>query len=441
MHGCSSSTTEASGHQRVLNYIDDWLILAQSQELAVRHRDVVLAHIQSLGLRLNTKKSVLAPVQRTTFLGVVWDSVTMRAQLSPARIESILSTVTRINLGQAVTVKHFQRVLGLMAAASNIIPFGLLHMRALQWCLKTKGFSLKGNPFHMIRVTRRCLRSLSMWKKAWFLSQGPVLGASCRRKKRFDRRLPHGLVRSHGQPIYDRPMAGPSFFLAHKLPGNVGGVPGSEELPAGPQRSSCPREVRQYVSGGLYKPSRGSEVSPSMQTGTSDPPVVPMETVVSQSNIHPGESESGSRHPVEAAAEARGMETPPPRASDSEDFGPALTDDVIPPSGQDTRPTPAYTELIDVLSRATEKLSIDWPDEPRESQSSKLDERFLSGPNSRPEGRKLPFFSDLHHEISRSWKQPFSARLTNAAAADFTNLVGFVEQGYSAIPAVEKNAG
>ncbi|KAF4101349.1 hypothetical protein G5714_017781 [Onychostoma macrolepis] len=36
--------------------------------------------------------------------------------------------------------------------------------------------------------------------------------------------------------------------------------------------------------------------------------------------------------------------------------------------------------------------------------------------------RKLPFFSDLHHEISRFWKQPFSSRLTNAAAADFTNL-------------------
>ena len=66
---------------RVLNYIDDWLILAQSQELAVQHRDVVLAHIQSLGLRLNTKKSVLAPAQRTTFLRVVWDSVTMRAQV------------------------------------------------------------------------------------------------------------------------------------------------------------------------------------------------------------------------------------------------------------------------------------------------------------------------------------------------------------------------
>ncbi len=120
-------------------------------------------------------------------------------------------------------------------------------------------------------------------------------------------------------------------------------------------------------------------------------------------------------------------------ASDSEDFGPALVD-ALPPSGREARPSAAYSELVDVLSRATEKLSLDWP---HESQASKLDERFLSGPNSRPERRKLTFFSDLHQEISRSWKRPFSSGLTNAAAADFTNLVGSVEQGYTAIPVVE----
>ncbi len=123
-------------------------------------------------------------------------------------------------------------------------------------------------------------------------------------------------------------------------------------------------------------------------------------------------------------------------ASDSEDFGPVLAD-ALPASGQETWPSAAYSELVDVLSRATEKLALDWPDEPRESQASKLDERFLSGPNSRPERRKLPFFSDLHQEISRTWKQPFSFCLTNTAAADFTNLVGSVEQGYTAIPVVE----
>ncbi len=50
-------------------------------------------------------------------------------------------------------------------------------------------------------------------------------------------------------------------------------------------------------------------------------------------------------------------------ASDSEDFGPALAD-ALPPSGQEVRPSAAYSELVDVLLRATEKLALDWPDEP-----------------------------------------------------------------------------
>ncbi|ROL51349.1 Transposon Ty3-G Gag-Pol polyprotein [Anabarilius grahami] len=166
---------------RVLNYIDDWLILAQTERLAVQHRDVVLSHMKRLGLRLNAKKSVLVPSQVANYLGVIWDSTTMQAQLTPARVNSILGAVKGVKLGQSLTVKQFQRLLGLMAAASNVITIGLLYMRPLQWWLRTKGFSPRGNPFRMIKVTRRCLRALVMCKKPWFLSQGPVLGTSRRR--------------------------------------------------------------------------------------------------------------------------------------------------------------------------------------------------------------------------------------------------------------------
>jgi hypothetical protein len=166
---------------RILNYIDDWLILAQSEQMAVRHRDVVLAHMKDLGLRLNAKKSVLSPAQRTTYLGVVWDSTTMQARLTPARIESILTSVRSVREGQLLTVKQLQRLLGLMAAASNVIPFGLLYMRPLQWWLKNKGVSLRGDSLRAVKVSRRCVRALDMWRKPCFLSQGPVLGAPCRR--------------------------------------------------------------------------------------------------------------------------------------------------------------------------------------------------------------------------------------------------------------------
>ena len=108
--------------------------------MAVRHRDVVLSHIKRLGLRLNSKKSVLFPAQRTTFLGVIWDWTTMQARLSPACSSAILTAVKGVKLGQSLTVKQFQRLLGLMAVASNVITFGLLYMRPLQWWLRTKGF-------------------------------------------------------------------------------------------------------------------------------------------------------------------------------------------------------------------------------------------------------------------------------------------------------------
>ncbi|KAL0150533.1 hypothetical protein M9458_054126, partial [Cirrhinus mrigala] len=106
--------------------------------------------------------------EETTYPGMVWDSTMMQARLSPARIKSILTAVTRVKEGRSLTVKQFQRLLGLMAAASNVISFGLLYMRPLQWWLRTKRFSLRGNLFLNIKARGDA-----------YMPQGPVLGAPC----------------------------------------------------------------------------------------------------------------------------------------------------------------------------------------------------------------------------------------------------------------------
>ncbi len=47
----------------ILNYLDDWLILTQSEDEILYHRSVLLSHLECLGLRVNFAKSALSPSQ------------------------------------------------------------------------------------------------------------------------------------------------------------------------------------------------------------------------------------------------------------------------------------------------------------------------------------------------------------------------------------------
>ncbi|KAI2646149.1 hypothetical protein H4Q32_030848 [Labeo rohita] len=283
---------------RILNYIDDWLILAESESLAVRHRDVVLAHMKTLGLRLNAKKSVLSPSQRTTYLGMVWDSTMMQARLSPARIESILAAVKRVKEGRSLTVKQFQQLLGLMAAASNVIPFGLLYMRLLQWWLKTKGFSPRGNPLRMIKVTRRGLRALDMWRKPWFLNQGPALGAPCRRVTLAT----DASLTGWGAVMSGRSAQG--LWMGHHLSWHI----------------NCLEMLAVFRALKYFLPDFRDR---HVLVRTDSTAVVYYinhqggQTPLTSSISYTWASECGSRHPVEAGAEARGMDASP-RSSEAD---------------------------------------------------------------------------------------------------------------------------
>ncbi|CAM4672887.1 unnamed protein product [Leuciscus chuanchicus] len=255
---------------RILNYLDDWLILAQSEQMAVRHRGVVLAHIEKLGLRLNSKKSVLLPAQRTTFLGVNWDSITMQARLSPARISAILTAV-KGNQGvfpEGKSVSHDQ------------------------------GHAAMPSCFGHVEETL-------------VPRSGPSVGGVLSTRNAFDRRFPHGVGRSHERTLSVRSLAGPSSVLAHKLFRNDGRILCSETLPARPERPPRVGPHGQHVGGLIHQPSGGSEVSTTVQAGSSDPPMGPGETTVPQGSIYSGASECRSRYSVKTGAEARGVEASP----------------------------------------------------------------------------------------------------------------------------------
>ncbi|KAI5101598.1 C-C motif chemokine 3-like [Silurus meridionalis] len=53
----------------------------------------------------------------------------------------------------------------------------------------------------------------------------------------------------------------------------------------------------------------------------------------------------------------------------------------------------------------------------------------------------LPFFSDLHTEVSRSWAKPFLARAFSPKTAFYSNVMGLREHSYGAMPRFYYNKG
>ncbi|KAL0161559.1 hypothetical protein M9458_045284, partial [Cirrhinus mrigala] len=167
---------------RILNYLDDWLILAHSWDLVCAHRDMVLNHLAQLGLRVNWEKSKLSPAQRISFLGVELDSVSMSARLSPERAQSVLRCVATLRCGSAVPLKQVQRLLGHMASSAAVTPLGLMHMRPLQHWLHTRvpRWAWHRGTFR-VNITPSCRQTLSPWTDIMFLRSGVPLEQVSRR--------------------------------------------------------------------------------------------------------------------------------------------------------------------------------------------------------------------------------------------------------------------
>ncbi len=98
--------------------------------------------------------------------------------------------------------------------------------------------------------------------------------------------------------------------------------------------------------------------------------------------------------------------------------------DVVSANARDTEDSPpqsrAYEELVKVVTRAVEKLSIDWPAE-RSSRSFKrqLDERFLPS-HAQPQHRGFAIF--VHTEVWRSWGRPVSYRVYSTQTSHYSSI-------------------
>ena len=99
---CPSGLYEADGSNirhspsygiRMLRYLDDWLILAESRTTCLRARDRLLHLCEELGLKVNLRKSSLVPSQDMTYLGMQILSVRFVAKPTETRVVNLLNII------------------------------------------------------------------------------------------------------------------------------------------------------------------------------------------------------------------------------------------------------------------------------------------------------------------------------------------------------------
>ncbi len=306
-----------ASRMRILNYLDDWLILAQSRDTLLSHIDSLLIHLESLGLCINRQKSILAPSQSITYLGVCMDSLEMRARLSRERAAAILSYLRHFREGSSVHLKKFQRLLGLMASASAVCHLGLLHMRPLQLWLKTRvPWTAWTSGRLSIAVTCGCIEALAPWRNPDLFSRGVPLGLVTSRVvvTTDASTLGWGAV-CEGMPASGRwsepqirwhinRLELEAVFLALK------------EFRAQLELATCTDSHRQHVCSFVHKSPGRHSFQGFVRAGSDFTAMGGFSPSIHQSNAHPRSLESRGGHAFKEENSSRGMEVTPRVGSD-----------------------------------------------------------------------------------------------------------------------------
>ena len=167
---------------RLATYLDDWLLLARSEQEASLNTRIVTKHLSDLGFVINAEKSQLSPTQEISFLGLSLRSVPFTARLSEERVKSFGACLALFRRHRSVQYRLCLRLLGLMASAILVIRLGRLHMREFQRWVAALRLDPVRHGARRVSVTAECVTALRHWRTPSFLTQGVPMGTVSFRK-------------------------------------------------------------------------------------------------------------------------------------------------------------------------------------------------------------------------------------------------------------------
>ena len=109
----------------VMAYLDDILIISNTQETAEESVSATKHLFERLGFLVHPTKSKLEPSQKIDYLGFVIDSVDMSVTLPTAKAVEITEVCTSLVEKQQPSIQKVASVIGKLVAAFPAVQFGL----------------------------------------------------------------------------------------------------------------------------------------------------------------------------------------------------------------------------------------------------------------------------------------------------------------------------
>ena len=116
---------------RLLIFLDDILIMADSLEGAAEHTEIMIRVLESLGFVIKKKKSILKPTRTIPFLGFIVNSIKMLLLLPEEKLQRLKSSALSL-LENVPTAREILSFLGQCQAALPALQMAPLHFRAIQ---------------------------------------------------------------------------------------------------------------------------------------------------------------------------------------------------------------------------------------------------------------------------------------------------------------------
>lgn len=160
---------------RLILYLDDMLIMSQSQIEASSNLATVMTLLVGLGFIINLKKSVLSPTQRLDFLGFTLDSQKMTISLPQDKMHAIKKQANRILNKGKTTAHELAHLLGTMVAAHPAILPAPLYYRHLE-AAKIRTIQMEGTYCAEIpQLSPKMVEELMWWASSAQQSNGRPL--------------------------------------------------------------------------------------------------------------------------------------------------------------------------------------------------------------------------------------------------------------------------